>query len=293
MLASAVARIRIRLDQLLVERGLAPTRARAQALVLAGVVRVDGQRSDKPGRQVLFDCAVEVERPDHPWVSRGGVKLAAGLEAFALDVQGRRCLDVGASTGGFTHVLLAAGAAHVVALDVGRGLLDQRLRHHPRVSVLEGFNARFLGPDDVPGPFDLITVDVSFISLRLVLPALLAILTPAGDLVALVKPQFEAGRGEVGSGGVVRDPVIREAAITGVLAAARELGWRVVARLVSPLPGPAGNVEELVHLRRSPPATDNEAFRPSCGRSVQGPTLAPAGPGDPVPPKRSRQRPVG
>jgi len=246
-----VARIRIRLDHLLVERGLAPSRARAQALVLAGVVRVDGQRSDKPGRQLLPDAAIEVVHADHPWVSRGGVKLAAGLEAFALEVQSRRCLDVGASTGGFTHVLLTAGAAHVVALDVGRGLLDQRLRTHPRVLVLEGVNVRFLEPNAVPGPFDLITVDVSFISLRLVLPALLAVLAPAGDLVALVKPQFEAGRGQVGSGGVVRDPVIREAAIAGVLSVAEGMGLKVVGRLASPLPGPAGNVEELVHLRWS------------------------------------------
>lgn len=253
MLASAVARARLRLDQLLVERGLASSRARAQALVLAGVVRVAGVRSDKPGRPTDVDAEVEVVHADHPWVSRGGVKLAAGLEAFGISPKNRSCLDVGASTGGFTHVLLAGGAARVVAVDVGRGLLHQRLRSDPRVVVMEGVNARFLAADALPGPFDLITVDVSFISLRLVLPALIPVLGPAGDLVVLVKPQFEAGRGQVGSGGVVRDPGVRESAIAGVLTAAAACGLAAVGRLTSPLPGPAGNIEELVHLRRAGP----------------------------------------
>jgi 23S rRNA (cytidine1920-2'-O)/16S rRNA (cytidine1409-2'-O)-methyltransferase len=250
MLASAVARDRVRLDLLLVERGLAPTRAKAQALVLAGAVTVDGATADKPGRPVERGAQVVVTAPEHPWVSRGGVKLAAALEAFALSPAGRRCLDVGASTGGFTHVLLAGGAARVVALDVGRGQLDWQLRNDPRVLVLEGVNARHLKPEDVPGPFDLITVDVSFISLRLVLPALVPLLEPDGDLVALVKPQFEAGRGQVGRGGVVRDEAVREEAIAGVVAAARDLGLEPAGRLRSPLPGPAGNVEELAWFRR-------------------------------------------
>jgi len=251
MLASAVARDRLRLDLLLVERGLAPTRAKAQALVLAGAVTVDGAVADKPGRPVERDAPVALVEPPHPWVSRGGVKLAAALEAFALSPAGRRCLDVGASTGGFTSVLLAGGAARVVALDVGRGQLDWQLRNDPRVEVREGVNARHLRPEDVPGPFGLITVDVSFISLRLVLPALVPLLEPDGDLVVLVKPQFEAGRERVGRGGVVREEPVREEAIVSVIEAARELGLAAAGRLRSPLPGPAGNVEELVRFRLS------------------------------------------
>ncbi|MCU0291283.1 MAG: TlyA family RNA methyltransferase [Thermoanaerobaculaceae bacterium] len=236
---------RMRLDQALVERGLAPSRARAQSLILAGVVRVGGEVADKAGRAVDASVAITVDAPDYPWVSRGGIKLAAALDAFAIDPGGLRCLDVGASTGGFTHVLLTRGAESVVALDVGRGQLDWSLRQDPRVTVLEGVNARFLTPADLPGPFDLITVDVSFISLRLVLPALQPLLGAAGRLVALIKPQFEAGRGQVGRGGVVRDAAVREAAIAGVLVAADALGLRLLGRIASPIPGPAGNVEEL------------------------------------------------
>jgi 23S rRNA (cytidine1920-2'-O)/16S rRNA (cytidine1409-2'-O)-methyltransferase len=249
MLASRVPRRGVRLDLLLVERGLAPTRTRAASLILAGVVRVDGEVADKAGRAVATDAAIEVVAPDHPWVSRGGVKLAAALDAFGVSPAGKRCLDVGASTGGFTHVLLERGAAQVVALDVGRGQLDWTLRNDPRVVVVEGINARNLAPGELDGPFAVVTVDVSFISLRLVLPALLPHLAAGGDLVALVKPQFEAGRGEVGKGGVVRDETTRERAIARTLDAAREIGLECVARLRSPLAGPAGNVEELAHLR--------------------------------------------
>jgi len=241
---------RRRLDVLLVERGLAPSRERAQSLVMAGVVSVDGAVADKPGRSVRTDAELAVAAKDHPWASRGGVKLAAALVAFAVDPAGKRCLDVGASTGGFTDVLLQRGAAQVVALDVGRGQLDWRLRQDPRVVVVDGVNARYLSPDDLAGTFSLITVDVSFISLALVLPALLPFLAAAGDVVALVKPQFEVGKGRVGKGGVVRDAALREEAIAGVLAAAHSLGLESAGRLTSPLPGPAGNVEELVHLRR-------------------------------------------
>jgi 23S rRNA (cytidine1920-2'-O)/16S rRNA (cytidine1409-2'-O)-methyltransferase len=169
MLASLVPTKRVRLDQLLVERELAPSRARAQSLILAGLVRVEGERVDKAGRTFPPEVSVEVVAADHPWVSRGGVKLAAALEAFGISPAGKCCLDVGASTGGFTHVLLERGAAKVVALDVGRGQLDWRLRNDPRVVVKEGVNARYLAREDVSGRFDLITVDVSFISLRLVL----------------------------------------------------------------------------------------------------------------------------
>ena len=241
---------RVRIDQLLVERGLAESRARAQALVMAGLVRVSGQTVDKPGKAFDPGVEVEVDGPEHPWVSRGGLKLAAALDAFTLDVAGLRCLDVGASTGGFTHVLLERGAAVVVALDVGHGQLDWRLRNDPRVTVMEGVNARTLQPADVPGPFDVITVDVSFISLRLVLPALLPLLAAGGAIVALVKPQFEVGKGKVGKGGVVRDAGQREEAIAFVLSAAAEIGLDCAGRLPSPAPGPAGNVEELVLLRR-------------------------------------------
>ncbi len=249
MLASLVTVQRARLDQLLVERGLAPTRARAQSLILAGLVRVDGRVADKAGKAVPVGASVEVVSADHPWVSRGGVKLAAALEAFAISPAGKRCLDVGASTGGFTHVLLSGGASQVVALDVGRGQLDWRLRQDARVVVREGVNARHLASGDLEGPFALVTVDVSFISLRLVLPALLPFLAADGDLVVLIKPQFEAGRAEVGRGGVVRDEAVREKAVAGVLEACRRVGLDCVARLRSPIAGPAGNVEELAHLR--------------------------------------------
>ncbi len=249
MLASYVPSSRMRLDQALVERGLAPTRTRAQALILAGLVRADGRRVDKPGAAVAPGASLAVVGADHPWVSRGGVKLAAALAAFNIDPQGRRCLDVGASTGGFTHVLLEGGAAQVTAVDVGRGQLDWRLRADSHVVVREGINARHLSAADAGGPFELIVVDVSFISLKLILPALVPLLAPAGEMVALVKPQFEAGRRQVGKGGVVRDGEVREAAIQAVLVAAEALGLTCCGRVSSPLPGPAGNVEELVHLR--------------------------------------------
>ncbi len=251
MLASPVTKPRVRLDQLLVERGLAPSRTRAQSLILAGVVRVAGEVVDKAGKAVDPEAAVEIAAADHPWVSRGGVKLAAALDAFGVSPRGRRCLDVGASTGGFTHVLLERGAAQVVAVDVGRGQLDWNLRRDPRVGVREGLNARHLAPEDVPGPFELVTVDVSFISLRLVLPPLVPLLADGGDLVALIKPQFEAGRRQVARGGVVRDEAVREAAIAAVLEAAAGLGLACRGRMGSPIPGPAGNVEELAHLRRA------------------------------------------
>jgi 23S rRNA (cytidine1920-2'-O)/16S rRNA (cytidine1409-2'-O)-methyltransferase len=250
MLASLVPTKRVRLDQFLVERGLAPSRARAQSLILAGLVRVEGALVDKAGKAVPADASHEVAAAEHPWVSRGGVKLAAALDAFGVSPAGKRCLDVGASTGGFTHVLLERGAAQVVALDVGHGQLDWRLRRDPRVIVKEGVNARYLAREDLPGRFDLITVDVSFISLRLVLPALVALLAETSDIVVLVKPQFEAGRTQVAKGGVIRDPAVREQTIERVLAGARDLGLECVARIPSPLPGPAGNVEELAHLRQ-------------------------------------------
>jgi len=242
---------KVRLDELLVRRGLAPSRQKAQGLILAGRVRVAGALVDKPGKAVPEDAVIQVEQPEHPWVSRGGVKLDGALAALGVSVEGCRCLDVGASTGGFTHVLLARGAKEVVAVDVGRGQLAWELRQDPRVRVVEGVNARYLRPEHVDPPFDLVTVDVSFISLRLVLPALVPLLAPRGRILALVKPQFEVGKGQVGKGGVVRDPALREQAIAQVAAFAESLGLSLQGRCPSPLPGPAGNLEEFLLLGAS------------------------------------------
>ena len=243
-----------RLDALLVERGLAESRARAQALVLAGLVWSDGKRLDKPGISLAADLPLELRGREHPWVSRGGIKLAHALEHFAIDVTGAVALDIGASTGGFTDVLLTQGARHVYAVDVGHGQLAWKLRQDPRVSVLERHNARHLTREDIPEPPDLVTCDASFISLTVVLPAALALAAPAARLVALIKPQFEVGKGRVGKGGVVRDAALhREVCerITAWLEA--QPGWRVVGLTESPIRGPEGNVEFLVYARREPP----------------------------------------
>ena len=211
---------RTRLDIRLADDGLAASRDRARALILAGRVRVNGAVVTKAGAPVAADARIEVSEPDFPWVGRGGVKLAHALDAFGIDVTGREALDIGASTGGFTDVLLQRGARRVVALDVGHGQLDWRLREDPRVVVIERRNARELEPSWLPGPVDIVTIDVSFISLRLILPALPAVLAPGADIVALVKPQFEAGRDEVGRGGLVKDPAVHEAVIARVTRAA-------------------------------------------------------------------------
>ena len=243
-----------RLDVLLFERGYAPSRARAQALIRAGRVHVAGILVDKPGTQVSTDIVIEVSAPPRH-VSRGGAKLEAALVAFGVDPQGKVCLDIGASTGGFTDCLLQAGARRVHAVDVGRGQLDWKLRNDPRVVVREGVNARYLRPEDIGERVDLATVDVSFISLRLVLPPLGAIVKSGGDVIALVKPQFEAGRQAVRRG-VVRDPAVHQAVVEGVAAFAREqLGWAVRGTAPSPLLGPAGNREFFLHLK-IPPALD-------------------------------------
>ena len=243
---------RVRLDELLVERGLAETRSRAQAMLLGGRVRVgagDAARRDrKPGDLVDPDVRVTVEQPD-PYVSRGGHKLAAALDAFAIDPTGRVCLDVGASTGGFTDVLLQRGARRVYALDVGRGQLAERLRNDPRVVSMERFNARELRADTLPEPVSLASVDVSFISLGLVLgPMASAFGEESGEIVALVKPQFEAGRGEV-KGGVVRDPVVHARVLAGVAGQAAELGLEPFGAIASPILGPEGNREFLLAMR--------------------------------------------
>ena len=243
---------RVRLDQLIVERGLAESRSRAQALLLGGRVRVgdgDGARIDrKPGDLVDAGTALEVPEPD-PYVSRGGHKLAAALDAFGVDPDGRACLDVGASTGGFTDVLLQRGARHVYALDVGRGQLAETLRRDPRVTSMERTNARNLTVTSLPEPVSLATIDVSFISLRLVLGPVASTFEPAGgDLVALVKPQFEAGRVE-SRDGVVRDPAVHALVVREVIDVARGLGLEPAGEIPSPILVPEGNREFLVHLR--------------------------------------------
>lgn len=244
----------LRADELVVAQGLAESRSKAQALILAGLVFVGTQRVDKPGQRLAEDSVLTLKGRDHPWVSRGGVKLAHGLDHFAIDPSGRACLDLGASTGGFTDVLLARGAARVYAVDVGHGQLAWRLRQDPRVVVLERTNARDLTPALVPEPIGLIVCDVSFIGLRLALPPALALVAGEADLVALIKPQFEAGREHVGKGGVVRDPEVHRAVCADIEAwlAARP-GWRVQGVCESPITGPSGNVEFLIAARRAAP----------------------------------------
>ena len=241
---------RIRLDQLVLDKGLAPSRERAKAVVLAGLVSVNGEVVSKAG--TLVDAAAEVtlEAPDHPYVGRGGLKLAHALDSFGIAVAGRDALDVGASTGGFTDVLLQRGAARVVALDVGHGQLDWRLRNDPRVVVIEHFNARHLTPADLPGSVDIVVIDVSFISLRQILPAVAAVLRQGADVVALVKPQFEAGRDEVRKG-IIRDPAVHDRVLAEVTAAGAEVGLNRVGSTPSPITGQKGNVEFLLHLRPS------------------------------------------
>src|SRR5205809_3582237 len=240
-----------RADQLLVEQGLAESRAKAQALILAGLVSAGGRRVDKPGTTLAEHTELTLAGRDHPWVSRGGVKLAFALDHFALDPTGVIALDIGASTGGFTDVLLARGAARVHAVDVGRGQLAWKLRQDPRVVVHEATNARYLIRADIPEPIDLITCDASFIGLTTLLPAPLALAAERATLVALIKPQFEAGAKQVGKGGVVRDPAIHQAVCRRVSDwVDAQPGWNVVGIAESPIQGPAGNREFLLYARR-------------------------------------------
>lgn len=238
-----------RLDSVLVDRGLAPSRERARALILAGQVTIDGHVVSKAGAPVKPDARVELAVPDHPYVGRGGLKLAGALDAFNIDPRGRHALDVGASTGGFTDVLLRRGAASVIALDVGRGQLDWRLRSDPRVLVREGVNARLLTPEDVPHAVSVATIDVAFISLRHILPALPPFLDPGADVIALVKPQFEAGREEVGKHGIVSDPAVHDAVIARVTESAAACGLARLAMAPSAITGATGNQEFFLHLR--------------------------------------------
>jgi 23S rRNA (cytidine1920-2'-O)/16S rRNA (cytidine1409-2'-O)-methyltransferase len=238
----------------LVERGLAATRERARALILAGQVRINGQIANKAGAAVPPDATVTLDAPDHPYVGRGGIKLAHALDEFGLSPAGKAALDIGASTGGFTDVLLQRGAEVVVALDVGHGQLDWKLRNDPRVVVLERTNARTLTPEQLPEgvrQFAVVTVDVSFISLRQILPVIPPLLDQGGSVIALVKPQFEAGREEVGKGGIVRDVEVQQRVVLAVTTAAARLGLTRVGLIESPITGMEGNREFLIHLRRA------------------------------------------
>jgi len=243
---------RERIDKLLVDRGLAESRTKAQALIMAGVVLVDEQRVEKPSQQFEANSSIRVKGGDDPtsrYVGRGGLKLQAALREFQIDVTGFLCLDVGASTGGFTDCLLQHGAQKVVALDVGHNQIDWRLRNDPRVEVREGVNARYLRAEDFSQRFDLAVIDVSFISVTKVLPAVVPLLIATASIVTLIKPQFEVGRGEVGSGGIVRDAAKRLRAVEAVNEAAKVLGLNVVGVIESPITGAEGNVEFLAFYR--------------------------------------------
>jgi 23S rRNA (cytidine1920-2'-O)/16S rRNA (cytidine1409-2'-O)-methyltransferase len=237
--------MKTRLDRLILERGLVESREKAQALIMAGEVLLNGQKAAKPGQAVPDDSRIEIlARP--PYVGRGGLKLAGALHHFAIDVAGRICLDIGASTGGFTDALLQAGAVRVHAVDVGAGQLDWKLRTDPRVVLREGINARALKFEDIGERVDIIACDVSFISVTLILPAAVPLLRPAGQMVILIKPQFEAGRGQVGKGGIVRDPAIHQAACERVARAVRGLGFET-SMMESPILGAQGNKEFLLY----------------------------------------------
>jgi 23S rRNA (cytidine1920-2'-O)/16S rRNA (cytidine1409-2'-O)-methyltransferase len=240
-----------RVDQLLVEQGLVESRAKAQALVLAGLVSCAGRRVDKAGEQVVANLPLTLRGAEHPWVSRGGIKLAHGLDHFRISVEEKIGLDIGASTGGFTDVLLSRGAKRIHAVDVGHGQLAWKLRQDPRVVVHERLNARYLSRDDIGVAVDIITCDVSFIGLATVLPAPLALAADGAELVALVKPQFEAGREHVGKRGVVRDPAVhREVCERAAVWVSAQPGWTVVGVIESPILGPEGNREFLLYARR-------------------------------------------
>ena len=237
---------KVRADQLLVDLGLAESRARAQALILAGLVFLGDRKVEKAGHQVAPDAAIDVRGRDHPWVSRGGIKLAHALEHFGIDVTGMVAIDVGSSTGGFTDVLLTNGAARVYAVDSGTNQLAWKLRSDPRVIVHEQTSARILTADHIPEPVDIIVCDASFISLAKVLERPFSFARPGALLAALIKPQFEAGREEVGKGGVVRDPVIRDRVCAEVCDWLGSQGWEVAGVTPSPITGPQGNVEFLL-----------------------------------------------
>ena len=241
---------KVRLDQLLVQKGIADSRSKARAMIMAGVVQVDGRVIDKPGREVSGSAKVGIQEKYPPYVSRGGVKLEAGIKAFGINLKGLRLLDVGASTGGFTDCLLKHGASQVIAIDVGYGQLDWSLRNDPRVILLERTNIRHVQKEALPFLPDGATIDVSFISLRLVIPKVTELLAPRSFIIALIKPQFEAGRELVGKGGVVRDHALREKLVKEIQAFSEDVGWRNAGYIPSPILGPKGNQEYLLYLTR-------------------------------------------
>lgn len=241
-----------RLDQLVALRGLAGSREKAKAMIMAGVVHVDGMRVDKPGRLIPISASISLKKTSPAYVSRGGQKLEAALQYFSIDVRDRVLLDVGASTGGFTDCLLKHGARRVIAVDVGYGQLDWRLRQDPAVEILEKTNIRHLKPEDLDRPVQGAVIDVSFISLRLVVPPVSDLITRKAFIVALIKPQFEVGKGQVGKGGVVRDPELHREVIARLGAFFKDSGWTVEGHISSPLLGPKGNREFLMYLTRSP-----------------------------------------
>ena len=251
-----------RLDLALVERGLVDTRSKAQSLIMARRVLVNGAFVDKAGASVNEEDALQIQELEHPWVGRGGMKLAHALKEFAIDVQGKVCADIGASTGGFTDVMLKNGAAKVYAIDVGHGQLDVSLRNDPRVVNREKVNARNLTAADFEETIEFASIDVSFISLRLILPAVASFLR--GELVALIKPQFEVGKHEVGKGGIVRDEAKRQGVVEGIVSFAKEMGFEVKGVVESPVKGAEGNVEFLmdatINTPAAPPATSPDAL---------------------------------
>jgi 23S rRNA (cytidine1920-2'-O)/16S rRNA (cytidine1409-2'-O)-methyltransferase len=259
---------RQRLDLILMERGLVNSRAKAQALILAGRVRSEGRSLDKPGVRFPLDLPLEIKE-GRKYVSRGGHKLDAALRSFSIQVEKRDALDVGASTGGFTQVLLQAGARRVISLDVGRGQLDWSLRSDPRVQTLEGYNARYLQGADLPYTPDLAVVDVAFISLELILPPVVACLAEKADVVALIKPQFEVGRRQVGRGGIVRDPALHREVLDKIISCVTASGWGIQALCASPLLGADGNREFLMHFKPRSAALDSAALRVSVLQALE------------------------
>ena len=240
---------KVRLDQLVFDLGYAESRERAKTTIMSGLVFVNGHRMDKPGTAVDPEAKIEVHGVALPFVSRGGFKLDKALKVFPVDPAGKTCIDCGASTGGFTDVLLQHGAAKVYAVDVGYGQLAWKLRNDGRVVNLERTNLRYVDESLIPEPLDLAVMDVSFISIRLVLPAVKALLKPGADYICLIKPQFEAGRDEVGKKGVVRDPKVHAQVVHGIIDFAREIGFSVMGLDFSPIKGPEGNIEYICHLK--------------------------------------------
>ena len=241
---------KVRLDQLVFDRGYTESRERAKTTVMSGLVYVNGQKADKPGMPVSPDVELEVRGAAIPFVSRGGFKLDKAFKVFPIDAKGLHCIDCGASTGGFTDVLLQHGADKVYAVDVGYGQLAWKLRQDPRVVNLERTNLRYVTQEEIPEMLDLAVMDVSFISIRLVLPAVQALLKDGADLVCLIKPQFEAGRDEVGKKGVIRDPAVHEEVVNGILSFAPTIGLSVMGLDFSPIKGPEGNIEYICHLKK-------------------------------------------